>query len=254
MRVDACHVLHCIVLVALLIVSNPRHNLSAQTAPNVSHGPDYDISVSRVVALSSTSPALYSLSYQYRFPGRSTVYVEGLGLVRASGELTYLTSDSELRFRESAGGRILTTVPLKETIVLQSGSAPEMPSPDEFGDATLEGVLPRDALFFEKSSRILNTTFPSGYSVRRADDVNTYVTTWTKLSGWADLHLLGQIAVAISHPYEARDSSTRFRVKFVARESRSSSPTWRSAGQSVNDAAVAFVNTLIARLENAAGK
>src|SRR5437870_10533867 len=42
----------------------------------------------------------YSVSYEYDFPGRSSVHVKGLGEVPAKGSLHYLSVDKELEFSD----------------------------------------------------------------------------------------------------------------------------------------------------------
>src|SRR5262249_25895385 len=95
---------------------------------NKAHGANYEVNVTSVVEKSTLeSKVVYEITYSYEFRGRNTVYVRGLGTIPAKGNFSYLTSDLQLEFLESATGPVLAAVQLEETIQTMSSDSTELP-------------------------------------------------------------------------------------------------------------------------------
>ena len=77
--------------------------------PNKATGDGITVNVVRVIQLGSTEAGTsyrYLISFSYRFSGRPSVFLpDGPGLAPSEGQFSYLTSDSQLTFFDSPGGR-----------------------------------------------------------------------------------------------------------------------------------------------------
>jgi len=69
------------------------------------------------VFIGKGAPA-HSIAYEYEFPGRAFVHVNGLGTVPGRGSYRYLTLEKTLEFRDPATGEVLRQVPLVETVIV----------------------------------------------------------------------------------------------------------------------------------------
>ncbi|HWW76085.1 MAG TPA: hypothetical protein VNZ44_11835 [Pyrinomonadaceae bacterium] len=199
---------------------------------------------------------VYDVAYAYEFKGRGAVYVKGLGTVPAKGKFSYLTSDQQLEFKESAEGLTLATVRLEETVRTMGGDSTDIPKESDFPQAFRSSTWSPPATFAESAVKILQKYFPSGYSPRQAGQLNFYVTTYRSLQV-PSLNLRSQIAVIVSQPYDAVTDRFTYRVQFVARDRPKLSDTWRygdDRDQQTITAAQQFVDKLIQELTPTGGQ
>jgi hypothetical protein len=220
---------------------------------NAAQGDNYSVKVKSVIARSSPADnkVVYEINYGYEFKGRDSVYVKGIGIVPAKRDgVSYLTSETELEFRESAGGAVIVSVPLQETIVTQGGGVTELPQETEFSTAFRTGVWKRPVTFHENASRVIGKYFPFGYVARNKEQVNYYVTTYRNLVIPGGT-LRSQISVMVSQPYDSGANGFTYRVQFVVRDRPRMSTTWR-IGEQVSEqtktAVAEFINNLINEL------
>lgn len=217
-----------------------------QQTANVARGQNYEVRVTRVVGFSTGEAAAMSVDFDYEFVGRETVYVKGIGLVPASGSLKYLTLDGRLEFRESAGGAVLATVPLSETVVLQ-GASFDIPSESDLTPTAREELWTGRGLFTNRARSALNALFPTGFVAADVNGANVWTTSYSRLSNLSEC-LIGEVAISVSHPFNTRDGMM-FRVRYAAREARCLSPRWRKPSQEVKTAAENFVTQLIQQIK-----
>lgn len=59
---------------------------------------------------STTGGGFYQVSYTFSFPNRTTVYIEGLGTVPATGRYTYMTRAPDIVIRTAENGPVLSTI------------------------------------------------------------------------------------------------------------------------------------------------
>lgn len=220
---------------------------------NVSGGYKYFVEVRSVI---DRSPAdggkvLYEIKYRYEFGGLESVYVTGLGIVPAKrDEVTYLTEEKKLEFRESAGGEVLVTVPLRVTVATQGGGGPELPQENLFSEAALSGAWGQRNSFSDHAHGILQRYFSFGIQAYQRGAVSYYLTTYRTLSIPGG-NLRGQVAVMVSQPYSAGGGGTGYRVQYVVRDRPRLSNTWRYGGEvseNTKTVAAAFIKTLVAEL------
>jgi hypothetical protein len=195
-----------------------------QTA-NSAQGKGYRITVTAVQPKPTVQgTTLYAVTYTYEFVGRKTVIIRGLGEVPAKGQLSYLTPDNYLEFKDPVGN-VVITVPLKITKAPEGGSM-EIPAESDFTPFFVGESRPNQSTFHLRAQTVLNGLFPSGYVVRQNDKTNYYMTTYRSLEGLPDV-LRGQVAVLISHPYDIESDRFTFRIQFIAREKPKKSGEWQ---------------------------
>ena len=225
----------------------------SQTA-NVIHAQDYDVTVSSVVAtdvLLSGRP-LRRVEYAYEFRGRRYVYIRGLGMVDAKGDLKYWTPDSAVEFRQAPYGNPIVTVPLEETIAFGGPPRFDIPAESDFFPVMREGRwMYRDSTssFHDTAVAVLGKYFPSGYVANQRDTVDYYMTQYRRLEGLRDDNLIGEVSVLISHPIMAEKGNITFHLQYAARESRAKSSTYRQASQDVITAAEGLVQKVMSDLQ-----
>jgi hypothetical protein len=79
---------------------------SSRAASNTAQGPDYKVAVTKVSEEHTEDGSVrFDIAYRYHFTKRTTGYIPGLGTVPGSGSFSYLTSGTQLEFRESVSGR-----------------------------------------------------------------------------------------------------------------------------------------------------
>jgi hypothetical protein len=222
----------------------------SQTA-NVAHAQDYDVTVSSVVATDTllSGRPLRRVEYAYEFRGRRYVYIRGLGMMDAKGDLKYWTPDSAVEFREAPYGNPIVTVPLEETITFGGPLGVDIPAESDFSSVMREGRwMDHDSAssFHDTAVAVLGQYFPSGYVASQKNTVDYYMTQYHRLEGLRDGNLVGEVAVLVSHPIQEEKGGVTFHLQYAARESRVKSSSYRQASQDV----IALAESLIQKLMN----
>jgi hypothetical protein len=115
-------------------VAIAQQGVSPTDAPTADKGRVNVKNVAKVL-ITKDSPAL-SVTYEYDFPGRSSVHVGSLGTVPARGAFSYIATDKRLVFTDPTNGNVLADVELKETVIVAARPPlTQIPSEHDFDPA-----------------------------------------------------------------------------------------------------------------------
>lgn len=227
-------------------VTGGGQSVAPAQAANVARGENFEVRVSRVVSFSTGEAVVLSVDFDYEFLGRETVHLKGVGVVPSSGSLKFLILEPRLEFREAAGGSLLATVPLAETVVLQ-GASFDVPKESDLTATAREELWTGGGLFTNRARSVLNASFATGFTATEVGGANVWTTSYARLRNLSNC-LIGEVAVSVSHPFNTRDGML-FRVRYAVREARCLSPKWRAPSQEVKTAAETFVTQLIQQMK-----
>jgi hypothetical protein len=200
----------------------------------------------RVIKQRDSGSDLFQVSYDYDFRGRRTVYIKNLGVMPASGQLSYLTTDPILDFKESADGVSLATVSVEETNISMAADSTELPREADFSKGLVDGpTMPLENIA-SAIVEVVQRHFPSGYRPNQVGDVLHYVTTYRTLP-IRNSNLRSQIAVDVSQPYLTVGDRARLRVQVAIRDRPRLSDTWRY-GDNRNQSTIEAGNALVAQI------
>jgi len=191
---------------------------------------------------------LYRVSYEYEFPQRRTVFIDGIGVVSARGQLTYLSSDPVIRFLDGFGGRVLHTARIEDPVRVMGGNSSDLPRESEFPEAYRQGRWLGHQPFADATISILDRYFPAGYRAYRRADRQQFLTMFSTLPPVSD-RVTARVAVLVSSPADASAHDVVFTLQVSAWERRSHSE-WRSELTAESEAAVQkFVTELLAAFQ-----
>jgi hypothetical protein len=190
-----------------------------------------------------------SVSYDYAFPGRSTVRISGLGEVPATGSFHYITLGKQLEFKDSTSGMLLARTPLVETVIV-AAKPPlnQIPNDGDFQTAFRSFTWVSSQNLQERTDAVLSRYFRY---LPREDHGTTFIaTTFTQLQLEGSPHgVLGQVALLISFPYETIPGKYSFHIQTAIREGRSLSDEYRVTGDpTIIRAADSFVDGLVVEM------
>jgi hypothetical protein len=169
-----------------------------------------------------------------------------------TGDLSYLTPDTQIRFSESGGG-LIEAVDLKDATQLMGGPSIDTPARSEFPDNFRLGFWKEKTPFSIHAMKVLNQQFTSGLlsTISEVDGENVLITAYQAVSGLPE-DLYGEVAVLVSHGDKSSNEELSFRVHWIAREKRKLT-RWRSpVSEPTKQAAEAFVGKLLAALQSGA--
>jgi hypothetical protein len=196
----------------------------------------------------------YSVTYEYAFPGRSSVRVSGLGDVPATGSFHYLTQDKQLEFKDPTSGTLLMQIPLVETIIV-AAKPPlnQVPSDNDFPVAFRSFTWNSANNFQERANAVLGKYFR--YLPRNDRGVTSIATTFAPLQLQATPKgVLAQVALLISFPYQVTTGEYSFHIQTAVKEGRSLSDDYRETGDpSIVHSADSFVDRLITEMRTTGG-
>jgi hypothetical protein len=206
--------------------------------------------------VTSTGTAL-RVDCHYHSRSERPVRVRGIGLMPASGELSYLTTSRSIDFLDPASGAVILSVPLGKGVRLMGSDVLDTPAEAEFPQASRSGVWSGPAERFADAVRIvLGRRFPLGYFPYETQGEDRYLTTYAELQVAEPRR--AQIAVLISHRVESSGAATaspsrvRFAIRVRARE-KLSHTRWRDAIAGETASAVGtFATDLLSALETQA--
>jgi len=204
------------------------------------------------VFLKNEAPG-YSIAYDYNFPERTSVWVKDLGVVPAKGSFRYVSNGSRLEFRDGPDGKVLASVPLKETVIVAAqppvlGLPDETSFPEDFQAFTWDSRLSLQ----ERANSVLNKAFR--YHPRRDKEVTLLKTTFTPLQAPnVATGITAQIALLLSFPYDADSNKYSLHVQTLVMEGRTHSDKFQpTSNPIILRSADDFVRSLIDQMK--AGK
>jgi hypothetical protein len=244
-------------LIALLVVLGAHVSTVGQQTQadeeqaNHAAGSQYSVNVTSCIPVNSDR-TLNRISYEYFFQKRDFVSISGLGTVPASGKFTYITSDKQLLFTDTTTRAPIVTVRLVETALSMSGGSIELPDNTLFmAEPFRSGEWNPESTFAAATTATLQQYFPLGYDVRDVGPEHYYLSTYRSLD-LTNRQLVGQVALAISHPYDWKGQQITYRVQVVVRDRPRLSSAFHY-GKDVNPestaAAQAFLDKFLSELQ-----
>jgi hypothetical protein len=247
----ATHLLLCGVLVCASTITGLSRTGFTQSTEAL-HQRTTHVALLNNVVIPSNEGQLHSVSFRYSFPRQDFIRISGLGKMHPTGELAYLTPDTEVRFFDMGGG-LLEAVDLKDATQVMGGSSTDTPARSEFADNFRLGFWKQKSPFSVHAMKVLNQQFTSGLlpTITDANGENVLITAYHPLSGLPE-DLFGEVAVLVSHADKYANEELSFRVRWNAREKRKLT-RWRTPiSEPTKQAAEAFVSKLLAALQSAA--
>jgi hypothetical protein len=245
-------VVSCCFLLALVCILEARSQDNGKIrTPPVGHNIEGNVEVTNFVrVLISPRTSAYSVTYDYGFPGETTVSVNGLGEVPASGSFHYLTTDKKLEFRDPSTGALLREVSLVETVVV---AAPppltQIPSETEFQSAFRSFDWDSKENIQARANIVLGKYFH--YLPRHDRGMTFIVTTFTPLQlQGAPRGVLGEAALLMSFPYDLASGRYDFHIQTLPMEGRDLSNDYRLTGNpAIVRAADLLVDSIVAEMK-----
>ncbi len=200
------------------------------------------------IAIPQRQGTLYRVNYQYSFPSRSTVFIDGIGTVLATGKLSYLTSSDSIQIRDQFEGQPLYGTVIKDFVRLMGSSDDDIPRESDFPESYRQGSWKGTMLFSNIVLLVLDHFFPSGYLAYQKQNRQQFLTAFSDLPNQTK-RLRAQVAVLVTLPADAPPNNLAFKLQFKARERRSHS-AWRSELEENSKSAVKiFITNVINALE-----
>jgi len=124
------------------------------------------------------------VAYTYDFFDHDEIYIDGVGLVPATGKvLPYLTAERNIVFRDPNTKNVLAELPVglgteesEYMTVKPLFTTVELPATDNFPAAYREAPIVEQ--FREKLMLVLNDEFPMGYQCIERDGKQEWITTY----------------------------------------------------------------------------
>jgi hypothetical protein len=234
----------------VLAASAPAPVVPAVPGQGKITGDGYTVTVQGLTKQSSPGTRdLFEYKYDYDFKGRDDLYIPGLGSVPPKGSFTYRSYEPRIIFMDrAAGNHLLDIVPHAPVV---GGSAADVPSVTDFPKEARTGHWTPASDFPGVAQEVIQTHFPAGFVTQEVSNTNYYITGYASLVQ-PDVQLKSEISVMISQPYNLNGDEVEYHLQFIARDRPRLSSEMRygsDRSQSTVNAAVAFVNGLIAELK-----
>lgn len=195
--------------------------------------------------------ALY-VEYEYKFEGRDTVHISGLGEVPAQGSFKYITEAGELVFADASNMKTLSTLKLKETVAVAAKSPlNKVPANEEFDPAIRTFSWTSRESFQSHAGTVLGKYV--SYAPREVGGVTEFATTFAPITATVDgQNVPGRVAMLLSFPYDKNPAGFAVRVRILAQEGRLKSDDFRNTGdQAILKSANEFVDKVMKELGSA---
>ena len=167
-----------------------------------------------------------------------------------------MTTDRELQFRESPGGKILSRLALEETVVV-AARPPLLPTPnaEDFPREFQSFTWDSQKTLQERAQSVANKYFHLAASGDCDKGESHLRTTYTPLEmKKAASGVTAQVAVLISYPCDPKTASYQFKVQSLVMEGRTHSDTFKHTyDPDVVHAGDVFVQNLIAEMKSGEG-
>jgi hypothetical protein len=183
--------------------------------------PGASVTISSALPRGTAEEPVFELKLSYGFDKRSTVWLQGVGAVPASGELRYTLRGASVVFTEDKGGPTLASVLVAPTEIRQT---PPQGNPYASTAAgwLLDGARIVAPVPIERAWNFLEQSLRDTYGVYvaptpcRPDDSGCLLTQWTTItrpSDWTQ----AQMAVMIVYADDASKQSS-LKVYYIARQ------------------------------------
>jgi hypothetical protein len=188
------------------------------------------------------------ISYEYSFPGRSTIHIQGLGVVPATGSFSYITTEPQLVFEDAETHAEIANSPLRETVIAAAKPPlDQMPKEEEFSQSLREFAWTSKHSVLVQVTSVISRHFR--YQSRESQGITYLRTTFAPvpLPGTSE-GVLCRVALLVTIP-SGGASAVRLDVHSMVQEGRSHSDEFRPATDPAMEAAAnAYVDRLVAEI------
>jgi hypothetical protein len=183
------------------------------------------VNVVKAVPRGTTERPIIDLRLSYAFPQRSNVWLQGIGTVPASGELSYTLRLADVVFAESEKGKILASVPVKPTEIQQTPALGDPYASTSLdagwlldGEPITAAIETKGAWnFIERSLRDVYNGY-TGPTPCRPDDQGCLLTQWTSITKPMEW-LQGEMAVMVTYAkLSNKPPTTSLKVYYLLRQ------------------------------------
>jgi hypothetical protein len=178
----------------------------------------------------------------YDFPGRSTVWLQGIGSLPPKGNLSYIVQGKRVVFRTAKGSTLLASLGVIPTYVAQLPEAGSLfPPPTTYGNTWVHDLpnLEMPLTVPQATSFVMDLLGKPGNPQRfsftpcRPDDEGCILSQWTTITNPGE-HIQAQFSVMLTY---AQDKSkgkgvTVVKVFYIGRQAYQGGSEWSS---SLND-------------------
>jgi hypothetical protein len=183
------------------------------------------VNVVKAVPRGTTERPIFDLQLSYAFPQRSNVWLQGIGTVPASGQLTYTLRLADVVFAESEKGKILATVPVKPTEIQQTPALGDPYASTSLGTGwILDGEPIKSPIGREEAWNFIERGLRDVYNQYtaptpcRPDDQGCLLTEWTSITKPAEW-LQGEMAVMVTYAQvSSKPLTTSMKVYYLPRQ------------------------------------
>ena len=212
--------------VIALVLSHPS-GAEPVVAPGVNgaKGEHFDVKVERVLGNKLPGREIaYDVAYQYSFDDRDSVFIQGLGLVPASGSFRYTASTPELKFLSARDGSPILEVALAQTDIVMGSEENDFVDTSHLAGSYRTGTWRPAKSFPGAAQKLIQQYYRGGYKPSSNGMMMQYPTTFRALGVGdpqvrADIGLLIEFAdsMGAARP-RLRDDELMFNVKYEIRE------------------------------------
>ena len=189
----------------------------------------------------------YSVDYNYDIPGKSSVYIAGLGIVPGRGHFHYLTSAKNLEIDDALDGTPIVIQTIQETtVVAAKPPLNQIPPIAEFETTHKAYAWKSNRSLQQHLDDLLNSHFR--YLPLEHQKSSTIVTSFAPLAlAGSPNGTIAQVALLISFPHESVPGEFRFYVQTDLQEGRSHSDDFhQTSDPRIVDACDRFLANLFA--------
>lgn len=235
--VSPARVTHSVTLVLVItlwsLIGCPLHCRGQSHPPSSMVG---QIDLLSAKQLSGSSAVHFEVTISYDFPGRQTVWLQGIGSLPSKGRLSYDVRGRRIEFRTAKGGVLLgyrTITSYSQTP--ETGSL--YPPTTQFGGPQLPVLvlplaLPQATAFVMNLLGNEGEPFRLSFTACRPDDDGCIVSQWTTITNPTE-HMQAQISVMLTYAADRSNrGATVIKVFYVGRQAYRGGSEWSS---SLND-------------------
>jgi hypothetical protein len=209
------------------------------------------IEVLSATQLSGSSVVRFEVKIDYEFPGRETVWLQGIGTLPSSGQLSYVVQGREIVFRAARSGKVIGSRGITTYAQMPEDGDP-FPSTLQFGPPDLPNVtlsLPLPQAKASVLSKLADSKNPKRLTLKgcRPDDEGCALSPWTTITDPTE-HIQAQVSVMLVYQTDSTNKkSTVFKIFYVGRQAYRGGSEWST---SLNDSIRTLIQNWIAQLRN----
>jgi hypothetical protein len=213
------HDLSLFILLMLCLGISFSESEKVSTLASLQQGDKIVIKMGQVTSVQIASgEKLYSIEYDYDVPGRSTVYIDGLGVLPARGHAAYFTPSNTISIKGSLDGAVLKSHTFDINKIAKGPMDVEFPSLEAFKGVSVTGQLPPDKSFYNAVEPLLRKYFISGHRPgSQPGGINHIITSYSEWPAQERSRFL-EGALLISFPHRDPEGQVRYQLSVVARE------------------------------------